>query len=209
MYYGRHSHRHFNPLHREGGDESIQAPSSALQISIHSTARVETTSRRTRTRLPAEFQSTPPRGWRPYISAVSSWLQGLFQSTPPRGWRLHVVLIRRTTASFQSTPPRGWRLSRTGINESEREFQSTPPRGWRHLKDAGYIEFTNLFQSTPPRGWRPLRQLGRPAGAAISIHSTARVETLHLLEQLHLPEKFQSTPPRGWRHLCRHAPVWG
>ena len=79
------------------------------------------------------------------------------------------------------------------------EFQSTPPRGWRpaqYYKDRGQY---HKFQSTPPRGWRPwtssfqpfrlyyFNPLHREGGdsdlvgklpeAAISIHSTARVET--------------------------------
>ena len=56
------------------------------------------------------------------------------------------------------------------------------------------------FQSTPPRGWR--RRAYEPGNrrTTISIHSTARVETMvkHPLREW---EVFQSTPPRGWR-LC-------
>ena len=63
---------------------------------------------------------------------------------------------------------------------------------WRILK----------FQSTPPRGWRPehVRVLNKMI--RISIHSTARVETVILRLDGFLTS-FQSTPPRGWRHYTR------
>ena len=99
------------------------------------------------------FQSTPPRGWRHYIS-VKLILSMLFQSTPPRGWRRDSPAMLATLRLFQSTPPRGWRLwlhqdykntldisihSTTRVETVERHsfgpyyegFQSTPPRGWR------------------------------------------------------------------------------
>ena len=85
-----------------------------------------------------------------------------------------------------------------------------------------------IFQSTPPRGWRPKPQtitrlsswnfnpLHREGGdkvigmifkrQAISIHSTARVETFSEPFKVGNP-LFQSTPPRGWRlgiaNVCR------
>ena len=38
-----------------------------------------------------EFQSTPPRGWRPVIIPSAPSLS-LFQSTPPRGWRREISI---------------------------------------------------------------------------------------------------------------------
>ena len=86
------------------------------------------------------------------------------------------------------------------------------------------IRFSNQFQSTPPRGWRlgcgvisplrsfhfnPLHREGGDTGTgcrckdagAISIHSTARVETSLLPTPL-TDCLFQSTPPRGWRRTA-------
>ena len=58
-------------------------------------------------------------------------------------------------------------------------FQSTPPRGWRPFL---YPRNNRIpqFQSTPPRGWRPRRFPLDSFCRIISIHSTARVETLDL-----------------------------
>ena len=83
----------------------------------------------------------------------------------------------------------------------DKEFQSTPPRGWRR----GY--------SLPPaRRFPDFNPLHREGGdyliysflrtAAISIHSTARVETMALTIQRE-SLTFQSTPPRGWRPRCQ------
>ena len=91
-----------------------------------------------------------------------------------------------------------------------------------------YCASSGVFQSTPPRGWRPKPQtitrlsswnfnpLHREGGdkvigmifkrQAISIHSTARVETFSEPFKVGNP-LFQSTPPRGWRlgiaNVCR------
>ena len=81
-------------------------------ISIHSTTRVETPDK-IGFIAEAEFQSTPPRGWR-----LSIGVNGLailkFQSTPPRGWRREVPRSPLSYLLFQSTPPRGWRPGRGG-----------------------------------------------------------------------------------------------
>ena len=55
----------FNPLHHEGGDNIPDGVDLPGQI----------------------FQSTPPRGWRPW-SYTTGVCSTTFQSTPPRGWRL-------------------------------------------------------------------------------------------------------------------------
>ena len=59
----------FNPLHREGGD--AMKPLTRIKHK--------------------EFQSTPPRGWRPVIIPSAPSLS-LFQSTPPRGWRREISI---------------------------------------------------------------------------------------------------------------------
>ena len=167
-------------------------------ISIHSTARVETASPASAHRNVWKFQSTPPRGWRRLLSCQGPQPISKFQSTPPRGWRLKIARYTLDNWAFQSTPPRGWRQVMSGVPCCFCRFQSTPPRGWRHKR----------FQLTVIQ-------------PEISIHSTARVETLDLatpaswtayFNPLHreggdrsalIPFQmvlvFQSTPPRGWR----------
>mgnify|MGYP003101391618 CR=1 FL=1 len=99
---------------------------------------------------------------------------------------------------FQSTPPRGWRHQFIIDWIAANEFQSTPPRGWRHNSTAGYWCIMSLFQSTPPRGWRLILHGHIIVIGMISIHSTARVETM-LRVAKDTDILFQSTPPRGWR----------
>ena len=100
----------FNPRLREGGDEDgMEVYLSEIHISIHASAREATLSRRqiwkswkisihasareataiTKCSTPISgFQSTPPRGRRPYSMRNCISLT-LFQSTPPRGRRPH------------------------------------------------------------------------------------------------------------------------
>ena len=78
---------------------------------------------------------------------------------------------------FQSTPPRGWRRQWTLLLRIVTIFQSTPPRGWRQHMILGTLHIT-VFQSTPPRGWRLISPVALADGWVISIHSTARVETV-------------------------------
>ena len=141
----------FNPLHREGGDAKDDNLRYFESISIHSTARVETPSF-ILCHCCSQFQSTPPRGWRPRSSNCwsSSWL---FQSTPPRGWRLGVISNLANANDFNPLHREG------GDDEYVAElvrlelFQSTPPRGWRRFIANESLSIVE-FQSTPPRGWR-------------------------------------------------------
>ena len=191
---------HFNPLHREGGDQEAGSKLSRDML----------------------FQSTPPRGWRRphgWIKAVPmdiSIHSTARVETPFRVFILHYLNIsihstarvetssspRRFPATeFQSTPPRGWRQTSRAKQQATGAFQSTPPRGWRPqfvFPCIGHL----LFQSTPPRGWRRSLISVIIPKQSISIHSTARVETQGQLKDV---ERllFQSTPPRGWRHRGR------
>ena len=61
----RYLNQDFNPLHHEGGDLWASLDKFQLQISIHSTTRVETLAYRFFRHGSLQFQSTPPRGWRP------------------------------------------------------------------------------------------------------------------------------------------------
>ena len=148
--------RDFNPLHREGGD--LQQPTAyirASMISIHSTARVETTFLHPRNNRIPQFQSTPPRGWRLIISLRHISSNTAFQSTPPRGWR--------PVPGFYTSLPQYFNpLHREGGDDFS---PGLPCRDGR-------------FQSTPPRGWRPMSVGVVLMFVPISIHSTARVETM-------------------------------
>ena len=53
---------HFNPHHREGGDEYDIGKAFQAIISIHTTAKV-VTNRGSNPNCPHIFQSTPPRRW--------------------------------------------------------------------------------------------------------------------------------------------------
>ena len=124
------------------------------QISIHSTARVETDFTPNNPDLP-EFQSTPPRGWRLICFSFFLASSSAFQSTPPRGWRLHLILIFFLFWIFQSTPPRGWRpFSEHFVAEGKSDFNPLHREGG---------------DPSPNTSWLKVNP--------ISIHSTARVET--------------------------------
>ena len=123
-----------------------------LYISIHSTARVETN------------LST-------FLGVISK-----FQSTPPRGWRRHACQFIRFLCRFQSTPPRGWRLKRGAKSGLPLYFNPLHREGG-DVSPAYLLSLVNVFQSTPPRGWRQAISVIYICACAISIHSTARVET--------------------------------
>ena len=170
----------FNPLHREGGDFAFCNSSSVILA----------------------FQSTPPRGWRQLLLEESLSVQ-IFQSTPPRGWRRRRAVLVALFIIFQSTPPRGWRrhppapaLPSTDFNPLHREggdiaslvfvscsayFNPLHREGGDALIFAASGTLTS-FQSTPPRGWRHRHGQGVRHPYIISIHSTARVETLEIAD---------------------------
>ena len=144
-------------------------------ISIHSTARVETVDTVQNLRSLIYFNPLHREGGDKYPLEYPH-LNPRFQSTPPRGWRLRHNLSSFTLTKFQSTPPRGWR-------------QYFLPHTHQHIQ----------FQSTPPRGWRLSSLPSAACAVPISIHSTARVETFFDISIAPF-SIFQSTPPRGWRH---------
>ena len=122
---------------------------------------------------PAKFQSTFPRGERPY----QLWLAAegkKFQSTFPRGERrvslpkyfisklvsIHVPARGTTICTdlalspirFQSTFPRGERQERSLIPDEGRRFQSTFPRGERHRAAKLIHSKTVVSIHVPARG---------------------------------------------------------
>ena len=142
-----------------------------------------------------KFQSTRPRGARPFIQRLFCEFL-LFQSTRPRGARLLSNCRRGTFFEFQSTRPRGARLLSNCRRGTFFEFQSTRPRGARPILS----KFNNLV-----KGFNPRAHGGRdPATCGV----TDNVLT------------FQSTRPRGARHeqdgvyrrssaVSIHAPTGG
>ena len=102
---------------------------------------------------PQGFQSTLPRGERPFYSVSNHDLQ-LFQSTLPRGERPERAGRAFVYSVFQSTLPRG-----------ERQDQACPvlflsdfnPRSREGSDMTDMIPFPSpsIFQSTLPRGERP------------------------------------------------------
>ena len=120
----------FNPLHHEGGDLlDLASMAPAQVISIHSTTRVETHEMCESGEIPYISIHSTTRVETP--DKIGFIAEAEFQSTPPRGWRLSIGVNGLAILKFQSTPPRGWRREVPRSPLSYLLFQSTPPRGWR------------------------------------------------------------------------------
>ena len=146
--------------------------------------------------ISVRFQSTHPRGVRPFAEKLyRRWYAG-FNPRTRVGCDVRLMPQRPRPTLFQSTHPRGVRRSWTARASRSRMFQSTHPRGVRRDEDhQGVLVFP--FQSTHPRG---VRLLHGDRGALGGL--------------------FQSTHPRGVRHamdkcgidaenVSIHAPAWG
>ena len=79
-------HTDFNPLHHEGGDLKQGAGVTDVEISIHSTTRVETVENVGDERKPIDFNPLHHEGGDGTAVKKYQYTTG-FQSTPPRGWR--------------------------------------------------------------------------------------------------------------------------
>ena len=172
---------------------------------------------------------------------ITRQAQRIFQSTPPRGWRPYNHGLSLSQKNFNplhheggdgscSTSP----VHLTHFNPLHHEggdyfaklefrrrivFQSTPPRGWRHWVGPGHVHGVAISIHSTTRVETvnqsvkcyfikisihsttrvETQQISSPfRSIAISIHSTTRVETIN---QINPPSflLFQSTPPRGWR----------
>ena len=143
----------FNPRTRVGCDDDYRSiPSQVSGVSIHAPAWGAT--------MPAaikgktyRFQSTHPRGVRPFIRRYFPSSIREFQSTHPRGVRLRTILTLNGSLKFQSTHPRGVRLKSCHLAQYISRFQSTHPRGVRRVSTrCGLV--ARKFQSTHPRGVR-------------------------------------------------------
>ncbi len=143
---------YFNPLHREGGDETYICFLRRRTISIHSTARVETVQ---------------------YWKII--WNRCDFNPLHREGGDTALLANAKAFVTFQSTPPRGWRLVCPLPGRHNGYFNPLHREGgdWRHRISFRYhgnfnplhreggdfqvpVQFRtiNVFQSTPPRGWR-------------------------------------------------------
>ena len=126
------------------------------------------------------FQSTPPRGWRPDRPTRNSFLTVNFNPLHREGGdRVYSAI---SDACFYFNP-----LHREG-GDSVPGFYTSLPQYFNPLHREG-------GDSAPPNN--PC------SSTAISIHSTARVETMTFPPSYCLRKQFQSTPPRGWRLLLR------
>ena len=147
-----------------------------LPISIHAPAR-GATFRCSGAPCRFPFQSTPPRGGRPWRSMPRKTPTLYFNPRPREGGDLHMTQLADHVAISIHAPARGATVSPSyGLLPSV--FQSTPPRGGRQRKkEIGLNDF--LFQSTPPRGGRhhSIDQLYQKPDW-ISIHAPARGATI-------------------------------
>ena len=189
---------YFNPLHREGGDNlPTRLRTGRIPISIHSTARVET--------KPQGYNRFNPRISIHSTARVETWR---YDNVGKR-YRISIHSTARVETSsgakipyqstiFQSTPPRGWRLTYVDCTANDIHFNPLHREGGDGCSIIS-ISTVQAFQSTPPRGWRQAGAAEDGKSDDISIHSTARVETLMVTQSRWPMQRFQSTPPRGWR----------
>ena len=176
-------------------------PRHAADVSIHAPTR-GATKIRGRTGISRPFQSTHPRGVRPFTCFINQQVKSVSIHAPTRGATDSACAFRNTDArfnprthagcdqgsgrstsircAFQSTHPRGVRPARAENRMCSALFQSTHPRGVRQ-RARSWARGSLLFQSTHPRGVRPT--------------SFARQNT---------ERQFQSTHPRGVRRLNRN-----
>ena len=168
-----------------------------MEISIHSTTRVETN---TLTRYSAgtvNFNPLHHEGgdWRAWRLSQTPWYFNPLHheggdltavSNTPQGQLISIHSTTRVETMFKQVTEMRYHISIHSTTRVETRFliliipylifQSTPPRGWRP-SSVQYLLFSDWFQSTPPRGWRR-----KPASKNTFFIS-----------------RFQSTPPRGWR----------
>ncbi len=150
------------------------------KISIHSTARVETDGLVQGQKAGTDFNPLHREGGDASRALLTGHHLRISIHSTARVETTRLMIQVRCQSPFQSTPPRGWRLNVAYAIYSSLGFQSTPPRGWRPKpnNDDGKV---NIFQSTPPRGWRHAAELIQGYWIIISIHSTARVETIVII----------------------------
>ncbi|SQB04420.1 Protein of uncharacterised function (DUF3264) [Enterocloster clostridioformis] len=167
-------------------------------ISIHSTARVETGQNRTRSRETSYFNPLHREGG----DSESCTFLGSNQNFNPlhrEGGDAEHMSLGTAGQQFQSTPPRGWRLWLSIRSGSGRYFNPLHREGG----DFAELYFLYLFLD-----FNPLHREGGDLSKSYLYSIDTDFNPLHreggdgarLCMDLEADEKFQSTPPRGWRH---------
>jgi len=170
-----------------------------MQVSIRASAWEATRHLGVR-RLPAPFQSAPPRGRRrAEPGQVAPGFE--FQSAPPRGRRHGAAGNRTRPVGFQSAPPRGRRHPRArpgggGVSFNPRlRVGGDQSRGVSPMRSAFVSIRASAWEATPrprvPPGWLP-----------VSIRASAWEATREAAADQAAGE-FQSAPPRGRRPARR------
>ena len=136
---------YFNPLHREGGDYFGCLCLDTLDISIHSTARVETFTLCFFIPLYGNFNPLHREGG-DCRERIRFPVRFIFQSTPPRGWRRRRAVLVALFIIFQSTPPRGWRRCRQAVRGGLQDFNPLHREGG----DGGNVRKIFLQQDFNP-----------------------------------------------------------
>ena len=169
-------------------------------ISIHSTAKVET-GKEVEIISTGEFQSTPPRRWRRAACRQQLlYMRISIHSTAKVETRLfrHLGIF----IQFQSTPPRRWRPSVNDTTLQRQRFQSTPPRRWRRDTSPG-CDLKYYFNPLHREGGDEARCFHLPF--QILFQSTPPRRWRHALHKTTaMLMEFQSTPPRRWRQKNPH-----
>ena len=147
------------------------------KISIHSTARVETDGLVQGQKAGTDFNPLHREGGDASRALLTGHHLRISIHSTARVETTRLMIQVRCQSPFQSTPPRGWRLNVAYAIYSSLGFQSTPPRGWRQR-----CEILHQYLSLD---FNPLHREGGdvcvgtfPFDVGISIHSTARVETI-------------------------------
>ncbi len=165
----------------------------SLRVSIHAPARGATEMAAAVKEL-LKFQSTPPRGGRPWGNG-SKRINAKFQSTPPRGGRLRIYAARhlRHIVSIHA-PARGATLCNSLRQQSEECFNPRPRAGGDAVDGVceGVLE---VSIHAPARG-ATFRVRLEVAVPDVSIHAPARGATavehevaLRLIVSIHAPAR--------------------
>ena len=141
------------------------------------------------------------KNWFPDLTLIE-----LFQSTLPRGERPYLLNIQFLIAQFQSTLPRGERpLTASPVNDIW-DFNPRSHEGSDAYQDSGQTK-AMLFQSTLPRGER-LSKTCQKINPVLFQSTLPRGERRITTHRLKSTEKFQSTLPRGERHHFSLSPCY-
>ena len=204
-----------------------------VEISIHSTTRVETVENVGDERKPIDFNPLHHEGGDGTAVKKYQYTTG-FQSTPPRGWRrayflwdnwiikisIHSTTRVETLSETSNLPDQchfnplhheggddpQWPCSSVHHNFNPLHHEGGDPSRRIPCPSA------SKFQSTPPRGWRrrPL-PLSLPP-IPISIHSTTRVETAilhnnHYYSSTHFHKQIISHPLKSRPTIPAHSQI--